>query len=208
MKLIQVRQDFRVKRGESRCSERCSKSAITEATGLELPLRYPVRSDFHHPDYPGDRSAAEGLESGSPGGNRLLVRKPHLGWLLRVVFASGFSFHQERGSSTAAVEKSVEKIRVNAPKFCCIWVYSKMHTCVALHVAGLGTWGFRSLALRLCANIQDQRPKTYWSSVLPISSHSATISYARPSTGRGREPSAWPINPSRSIMSRIAAARP
>src|SRR6185369_12207800 len=44
------------------------------------------------------------------------------------------------------------------------------------------------------------------SSATPISSQSATISYARPSTGRGREPSAWPINPSRSITSRIAAA--
>src|SRR5688572_530371 len=36
------------------------------------------------------------------------------------------------GSSTATVEKSVEKIRLNAPNFCCTWVYSKMHTCAAL----------------------------------------------------------------------------
>jgi hypothetical protein len=41
------------------------------------------------------------------------------------------------GSSTAAVEKSVEKIRVNALKFCCIWVYSKMHTCAALHICAV-----------------------------------------------------------------------
>ena len=45
-------------------------------------------------------------------------------------------------------------------------------------------------------------------STSPPSSHCATISYARPRTGRGREPSAWPISPSRSMMSRIAAALP
>jgi hypothetical protein len=58
-----------------------------------------------------------GQEECFPSNNRQRVRKPRLGWLLRVLFASGFSFHQKHVSSTAPVEKPVEKIRVNALKF-------------------------------------------------------------------------------------------
>ena len=48
----------------------------------------------------------------------------------------------------------------------------------------------------------------FYSTPTPASSQSAMTSWARPRTGRGRAPSAWPMNPSRSITSRIAAARP
>lgn len=77
-----------------------------------------------------DRSDLEAADF--PTNNQLLVRKPSLGWLLRVDSAFAFPpslvatwclgwcrvyfLLQENGSSTAAVEKPVEKIRVNALK--------------------------------------------------------------------------------------------
>src|SRR5687767_1494517 len=111
----------------------CSRGALrrTSLPGW-APRRDRAAAQYRrrHPDYLEDRSGRAAEES--PSGNPFPLRKPKLGWLLRVEFALGCPSIKKTRSSTAAVEKPVEKIRVNAPNFCCVGVYSKMHTCAAL----------------------------------------------------------------------------
>ncbi len=115
-KLIQIRQDLRVKRGESSIIWALSRGRLRRAN---LPTRGPLPQWWwclHRPDCPEDRSGPSVAEE-FPSGNRVLVRKPNLGWLLRVESALVVPPSEKHRSSTATVEKSVEKIRVNAPKF-------------------------------------------------------------------------------------------
>lgn len=101
---------------------------------------------------PGCQADQSGLESGLevedfPTNNQLLVRKPSLGWLLRVDSAFVFPPSLMRpgvwvGAESTSCFKGTDlppclwkslwrKSVLTHLSFCYVWGYSKMHTCVA-----------------------------------------------------------------------------